>query len=211
MVSYTYDEGTDTGGAVANTSPLPGLGGASALGLGGLAAEGAGLGLGLFGAFGQANASKTESNLSMNKAALEMQQNQVRWNQAQMGIRRSNLQALRNDQQSRSIAMTNAVAGTGTLGSSEYGGALGQIAGETGNTLSNLSEAYISGQQQYNINNQISGNEMQMAQEERKKSNASLFSSIGSGLTSLGGSLLTASTGGGGAGALASLLPLLAL
>lgn len=195
-------------GTGANLGPLPGLFGSSGLGLAGLGAEAGGLGLSLFGAFSQANTAKEESDVSIQKAQIEQQQNQVKWNQAQMGLRRSNLQVLRNDQQSRSIALTNAVSGTGTTKSSEYGGALGQISGETNTGLQGLQQSYDFGLQQKNLNDQLSQNEIQMAGLESKKASQSIFSSLGSGLTSIGGSAVSAATGSGG---LSSLLPLLAL
>lgn len=190
----SFDPSFDTGGvsSIAGQAP-PGLGGASALGQAGLGLEGVGLAASIVGGIGASQAQQGIAQSSSNIAALQQQQNQVNWTQAQMNGRRQMIQNIRNEQQARSTALTAATAGGAQFGSGLQGG-YGQIGGQTGTNAMQISQGLQFGQQSYNINQSISGQEMNIAKYQGQAAMWQGLTGAGSGATSLGSSLVSSAT-----------------
>jgi len=176
---------------------LPGLAGASGLGLTGLGTMGLGAIVGGIGAYGQSQAAQGISQSSQNIAQLQMQQNKVQWNQAQLTSRRNSMQELRNAQQARSYAQSSATNQGAQFGSGLQGG-YGQIAGQAGTNLLGINQNLKLGEQAYNINQGISTQEMNIAKYQGQASMWAGLGSIGGGLSGLGGSLTNSATNPGG-------------
>jgi hypothetical protein len=117
-------------------------------------------------------------------ASIEKQENVVRRNMMETLARRKSLEALRNQQQARSMSLAAGVAqgggGYAGGGSSAKGGAYGQIGGETGTNLLDLRQNVMAGEQMFNLQN--------------KMVNAQFLTGLGSGLSGAGGAMTSQGT-----------------
>jgi hypothetical protein len=182
-----YDQGNPIAGA------LPGLLGGAAGGPLGLALEGVGAIGGIASAIGGMSAQKGEYQAQQNIAALEQQQNTNKFQQTTLNFNRSRLQELRNAQQGRSVALANA-SGSGAQFGSALGGGLGNVGGEEGNTMVNLSQNQQIAQQEYNVDTSISAQKMA---EASYGSQAATWAGIGNlfgGAGNLGKGIVSANT-----------------
>lgn len=178
--------------SIAGTA-LPGLAGASAFGQAGLGLEGIGLAGAIVGGIGSYGAAQGIASASGNIAALQQQSNAVKWKQAQLSGRRGQLEAIRNEQKARSLALSNATNQGAGFGSGLQGG-YGQIGGETGNILTNISQGLQFGRQQYDINQSISAQEQQISKYQGQAAMWQGISGAGAGVTSLGSSFVKSAT-----------------
>lgn len=174
---------------------LQGLSGASGTNWAGLGASGGGaIGSLISGIGGMSDASGI-AKASQNIAQLQTQMNAVKWNQSQLNFNRSRLQELRNAQQGRSTALASAT-GSGAQFGSAYGGALGQIGGEEGNTMVSLSQNEQLGQKAYDINTSIGAQEQQIAKYQGDAATWAGIGKIAQGTIGLGGALTQVGTSG---------------
>ena len=142
-------------------------------------AFGVGEGLEITGAIGAAQAQKGYYQSQQNIAALEQQTNEKNHQLQELTFNRSKLQALRNAQQSRSLALAANVGetGSGTQRGSAYGGALGGIGGEYGTNVTSISQNEQIANAEYEINNSISAQKQQSAKYQGE---AAMWQGIGS-------------------------------
>jgi hypothetical protein len=150
------------------TSVLLGLGAASSA---------AGAGLSFAGAQGMSGAAGAIAQLEMQ---LEAQRKQA----MELDARRRRLEVIRNQQQARSVALTNANSQGAALGSGLQGG-YGQISGQSNNNLLGINQQLTLGENMFNINAGISQQRLDMAGYQG-------LMSTGQGLSSLGGAFLQA-------------------
>ena len=130
--------------------------------------------------YGAAQRSEAEQNI----AAQQMRAEGVRKQAAELDARRRTLEIVRNQQRARSLGLVRATGQNAQLGTGLQGG-YGQIAGQTGTNLLGVSQNLQLGNQLFDINAQISQQRMAIA-------SAGTVSAIGQGMSSLGGSLMTA-------------------
>lgn len=115
-------------------------------------------------------------------ASLEKQQLEQQKKQMDLQYRRSQMEAFRNQQKARALALTTASSQGAQFGSSLMG-AYGQVSGQSYNNLLALDQNYAIGTNMYGLNQGISDARISLA-------NAQSISAFGSGLSSLGGSLI---------------------
>jgi hypothetical protein len=142
----------------------------------------AGIGLSAAGAYSSYQGAKGQAEASKQMAAIEMQQEKVRMQAMELSARRQQMEVVRNQQRARSLALTVANSQGAQFGSGLSGG-YGQIAGQTGVNLLGISQNLGFGEQMFALNNQLSQTKMQYA-------DAGSQMALGSGLSSLGGTLL---------------------
>lgn len=116
-------------------------------------------------------------------AQLEMQQAEQQKKAMELDARRRQLQQIRQAQQARSMALTAATA-QGATQSSGLEGAYGQISGGVGTNLLGINQNLEIGRTLFGLSSQIDQQKMSLA-------DAQSLSAFGSGLTSLGGSVMT--------------------
>ncbi len=142
----------------------------------------AGIGLSAAGAYENYQGAKGQAAASKQMAELEMRQEAVRKQAMELQAKRQSMEVVRNAQRARSLALTNATAQGANQGSGLVGG-YGQISGQTGVNLLGISQNLSFGAQMFDLNAQISQQKMAYADAGSKMA-------LGSGLSSLGGTLL---------------------
>lgn len=113
---------------------------------------------------------------------LEMQQDQVRRQFAETDANRKSLEVLRNSQRARAMSLNSATNQGASQGSGLQGG-YGQIAGMSNTNALGIGQGLEQGRQMFDLNAQIS--KTKIAQGD-----AASQSATGSGLSSLGSSLM---------------------
>lgn len=141
-----------------------------------------GLGMSIMGGMKKAETARQTAAVSQQMAQTEMQQNAVRRRAMEVAARRQQMEVLRNQQRARSLALANATSQGAQFGSGLSGG-YGQIAGQTNWNLAGISEGLNSGRQMFDLDAQLGGQKMQMAQLGGQAATAQ-------GIMSLGGSFL---------------------
>jgi hypothetical protein len=174
--------GVGSGGGAA---ALPGVMGAGSIGLPFMAAGLIGGGISNYFA---SQDMKGATQASKNIIALEQQQNDLKWQQAQVGLRRASLQNFRNAQQMRSQALVSATNQGAQFGSGLQGG-MGQIGAEYMENEGALQMSYTFGQKDYDINKSIGAQKTAMADYESKAATAQGYGSLFSGIFSMGNSI----------------------
>lgn len=157
------------------------------------AASAAGTAFSFFGASKSAEAQKRVAQLEMQ---IEAQRKLAMERDSQRRI----LEQYRQGQRARALSLTIATSqGAGTQ-SSALGGAYGQISGQMGTNVQGISQNLEIGRNIFDLNAQISREKMNIA-------DAQVLSNVGSGLQSMGGSMMnvlpafgrvTGGFGGGG-------------
>jgi len=142
----------------------------------------AGLGLAAAGAYNSYQGAKGQAAAQERMTQVEMQQEKVRQQAMELSAKRQQMEVLRNSQRARSVALSNANSQGAQFGSGLAGG-YGQISGQTGVNLLGINQNLEFGEQMFNLNNQLSQAKISYAQ-------AGTQSSLGSGLSSLGGTLI---------------------
>lgn len=140
-----------------------------------LAMSAGGTGLSIFGASKQAAAQKQI-------ALLEQSADAQRRKAMEVAARRQEIENGRNVQRARSMGLATATAQGGEFGSGLQGGQA-QAAGQGNWNQLGIQQSLQTGETLFDINGQIS-------QQKIKAGQAATLSSIGSGLTSLGGSMM---------------------
>lgn len=115
-------------------------------------------------------------------AALEKQRLEQQKKQMELEYRRRQMEMLRQQQRARAMSLATTTSQGAFFGSGAQG-ALGQISGQGYTQLLGLDQNYAIGQNMYGINMGISDARMSAAQGQT-------LAGIGSGLSSLGGSLM---------------------
>lgn len=149
-----------------------------ALGIGGLAAS-------LFGGFMSSRVSKEEAGVSADIAQLEGQENQVRRDAMNASANRADLETLRTGQRARAAAVQAGVTQTGSLTGSGVQGGIAETTNETAYGIGGIEQQRAFGNRMFNLDALISQDRVRLAQLGGQ---ASTYQ----GVTSLGGSLLTA-------------------
>jgi hypothetical protein len=149
-----------------------------------------GLGLDIFGGLAASSAASQVSQYSQNIAQLQIQENGVRRQAMELSTRRQETENTRNVQKAQAMALA-----VGTNQGAAYGQSSGYRAGEAGaasqggvNTLG-LSQNQQFGEQMFNLNDQISANQIYMAREQGYQSSMSGIAGIGSALLGSAGTL----------------------
>lgn len=142
----------------------------------------AGLGISAAGAYNSYKGAKGQSAAQKQMIDIELRQEKVRQQAMELSAKRQSMEILRNSQRARSVALSTANAQGAQFGSGLSGG-YGQIAGQTGVNLLGISQNLGFGQQMFDLNSQLSQAKMAYA-------DAGTQSSLGSGLSSLGGTLI---------------------
>lgn len=116
-------------------------------------------------------------------SALERRAEAERRKSMELQARRQKMEMVRNVQRARAMALTVATSqGAAAPGSSALGGAFGQFQGQTGVNMLGVNQNLEIGRNTFDINSLISDQRMALA-------DAGTMSSIGQGLSSLGGSI----------------------
>ena len=143
-----------------------------------------GLGLAAGGSYLSYQAAQDAASANSGIARQEMLAEKERMRAMELDARRRQLETIRNAQKSRALSLTAATSQNAQFGSGLSGG-YGQIAGDSGTNLLGITQNLAIGRNLFDINQLISMYKMQVAQ-------AGGTTALGSGLTSLGGSFMTA-------------------
>jgi hypothetical protein len=146
------------------------------------AAAVAGVGLSVAGTLTNMSAAAKANAAQKQVIAGEQAAEAQRQKAMELDARRRQLETFRNVQRSRSLALTNATNQGAQQGSGLQGG-YGQIAGEGGTNLLGINQGLEVGRDLFSISGQISQAKMRLA-------DAGQQASLGSGLSSLGGSIM---------------------
>lgn len=168
----------DITGALGGLRGLSSLAGAAAGPVGAV-----GLGLSIFGGIEKYEGAQKQTAAQVSEINLEEQQDQVRKQAMEVSSRRQQMEVLRNAQRASSLARANATASGSQFGSGLQGG-LGQIAGASGVNMLGINQNLQSGEQMFGLNALLDQQKIAYAQ-------AGGQINTGSGLSSLGGSLMS--------------------
>jgi hypothetical protein len=156
----------------------------------------AGLGLEAVGAFesfsGANKAKEVEGQMwqvQQQEAATEQQQDDLRRQSMELTANRQKMQALRNAQQSGSLALAASV-NQGAQFSSSLSGAQAQISGESTTNLLGIEQNLAQGEKMFDLNRTLNQEKLQYAGLQGQLAGAQGQMSMGSGLSGLGGNLM---------------------
>ena len=142
----------------------------------------AGIAAGIAGAGASIYSAQKQSEANKDIIRAQEQQNKVREQQMEADAQRRRLEVIRNQQRARANALSAATNQGAGQGSGLQGG-YGQIAGQTSVNVEGINQNLGFGEQIFSLDNQISGYRQDSA-------NAATIGAFGSGLSSLGGSLI---------------------
>lgn len=145
----------------------------------------AGLGLEAYGAYKGYQASKEANAAQTNIIRTQMKMDALREQMMNVQYGRDVLQTLRQSQQARSLALTNAANKGAQFGSGLQGG-YGQIGGATAFGLEGLSQKYQAGQQMFSLQTEESGEKIDLANAQMHQQEASAFGGFGKDLLQAG-------------------------
>lgn len=140
-----------------------------------------GLALKAFGAFGSVSAAQAQEKAQEQQIGLERQGENVRSDYMEVTSRRESLQALRNNQRARSMAL-NSSTNQGAQQGSGLSGGYGQIAGMSNTNLAGIDQNLQFGRQTFGINEQISQTKIDQAKAGSQAATAQGWSSLGGSL-----------------------------
>ena len=143
----------------------------------------AGVGLQAYGSIQSAHAAAENRTASQNIAADQQRQEALRQQQMELDNQRRQREAIRVQQRARSTALTAATSQGAQFGSGLSGG-YGQISGQSNENMLGLSQSLALGRANFGLSSDISQNRISQA-------NAGYDASMGSGLSSLGGGLVS--------------------
>lgn len=148
----------------------------------------AGMALTAFGIDKSTSAAKEEAGISMQEAQTEMQMNTVRQTMMMVDSKRKQIQAQRNADLARAQGKSAAVnqggsVMTGQAGSGYAGGQAQETATEAYN-VGNIGQDVFLGNQMFSLTNQLDQEKIKMAQAQSD-------AATGSGMSSLGGALVS--------------------
>lgn len=136
-----------------------------------------------YGAITQMNAAKDSAEANRNIAAAQQRQEALRHQAMELDAKRKQTEFIRQQQRSRAFSLASATSGNAQEGSGLQG-AYGQYSGVANNNLLGLSQSLQFGQQNFGISQDITNNRYALA-------DAGAQSAFGSGLSSLGGTLIS--------------------
>lgn len=143
-----------------------------------------GLGLSLFGGFGQANTAKEIAKVSQDKAEHEQQINDLKQQQARLEANRMQMQNIRNIQRQRALATASATTQGAQYGSGLQGG-LADVLNQGLFNMQGVNLASQTGEEIYGQNRSITADNAKIAGLQGQ-------SATYQGLTSLGGAAIKA-------------------
>lgn len=144
----------------------------------------AGVGMSAYGTIQSSKAAKANAAAQQQMIQQEQQAEALRRQAMELDARRRQLEVVRQQQRARSMGLAAANAQGAMFGSGLQGG-YGQIAGQSGVNMLGIQQNLGLGQQMFDVNAQISQSKIAMAQAQSQASQAA-------GLTSLGGSIISA-------------------
>lgn len=150
-----------------------------------LAMAGIGIGLQILGGAKATAAAKQASQVQRRISLFEQRIEEQRRLAMERDAERRQRQIMRDAQRTRSIALTTATSQGASQGTA-LGGAYGQISGQSSGMLLGVNQELTMGRSIFDINQQISGERMKLADIQSQAATAG-------GLSSLGGSLIGAS------------------
>lgn len=160
-----------------------------------------GLGLSVFGAIEKYQGAQKQTAAQIQEVKDEQQQDKVRQQAMEVQARRQQMEAFRNQQRARALALNNATSEGAQFGSGLQGG-YGQISGQTNTNLLGISQNLQSGNQMFALNQDISNQKIAYAQAGGQINTGSGLSTLGGAMLSSMGTLKTlgvnSSTGGSG-------------
>lgn len=155
----------------------------------GLAGAGLSIGGGIFSAITGSEDANRETGIENNITGLQIQQNQVKENAMELATRRLQGENVRKMQMARSMALSTAT-GQGSQFGSDLGGAYGSISGQTNNNQLGLSQNLQTGEQMFQLTNQISDEQVALANAQKKAASdaaiGKMFGGIGSSMGTIG-------------------------
>jgi hypothetical protein len=158
-----------------------------------------GLGLKLFGGFGQSGAAKQEAQLSGQNASLQGQVNDQRRQQMELSAYRSQLEDIRNTQRARAAGINAAVAG-----GAQYGSGLAGGTADTENqglfNLQGVQQNLQIGRNIFGLDSKISANNVQIANLKGTEATDAGWASLGGSLMQGAGTISNLSKFGSGSG-----------
>lgn len=175
-------------GAAAGTAIMPGWGTAIGAVAGGAIAY--------FGASESADAAGKATAANKQIVEYERQIEAQRRNAMELDYRRKSMQLMRNAQKARALALTNATSQGAGQGSGLQGG-YGQIAGDTGTNALGLSQNVQIGRNIFDLNYQISGQKLALAEAGVQSQEGAAISSAGTSIMSSAGTIGKLSSGWG--------------
>lgn len=143
-----------------------------------------GLGMTAYGTIKQTQAAKEQARLQKDMTAQELRMEADRKKMMELDARRKQLEALRQGQRARALALTAATNQGAGFGTGLLGG-YGQIAGQTGANLLGISQGLELGRNMFDINAQMNQTKIAMA-------GAAGAGATGMGLMTMGGNLMRA-------------------
>jgi hypothetical protein len=142
-----------------------------------------GVGLTAYGMYEQTQAAQTNYAAQQQATAAEQRNEAVRRRAMEFDAKRRQLEAIRNMQRARSVALANATNQGAGQGSGLQGG-FGQISGQTGDVIEGIRGNLAFGRETFGNNIDLSNARLAMAA-------AGTQASFGAGLSSLGGSIIS--------------------
>lgn len=147
-----------------------------------------GMALQAFGAFGASNEAKHQAEISRKVAADESAIQDQKRTQMQLEASRLQLQQFRNMQRLRSQATAAAVNQGAQYGSGLQGG-LAQISDQTNSNILGINQNSMIGGNIFNINKDISGLKMQMADSQSAMAEDQAWASLGGAVVKNAGTI----------------------
>lgn len=157
---------------------------------------GVGIGLSLFGASESSEAAQKQTAAQKQMIMLEQNVEAQRRQAMELDARAKQMKLLRNAQKARALALTTATAQGAGQGSGLQGG-YGQISGDVGTSLLNVSQNLDIGRNIFGLNAQISQQKISMAEAGLQAQEGSAYSSLGSNILGSVGTIGKLSSGFG--------------
>lgn len=145
-----------------------------------------GLGMSAFGAVGAASSAQQISGIQQKKFADQEQQDVIRQNAMNINTRRNQMEVLRNNQRSRSLALNNATSQGAQFGSGLQGG-YGGIQGQSGNNLLNMDQNYQLNTNMFAVQGDINKQDIALSQAQSSQATSNAIGGFGKSVLGLMG------------------------
>lgn len=147
-----------------------------------------GLALQAFGAFGASSKAREAAGINVGIAGDEQQINEQKRMQMEMSARRQQMEVMRNAQRARAQGTAAAVSQGANLGSGLQGG-LAQINDQGNFNLQGINNNLAIGENIFDINKDISGKKMQLANVQADQATDTAIMSLGGSVVSNAGTI----------------------
>lgn len=147
-----------------------------------------GLGMQIFGAFGASSKAHEAAGINIGIAGDEQQINEQKRMQMEMSARRQQMEVMRNAQRARAQGTAAAVNQGANLGSGLQGG-LAQINDQGNFNLQGINNNLAIGENIFDINKDISGKKMQLANVQADQATDTALMSLGGSVVSNAGTI----------------------